>query len=42
MVLSMMKTRQDNDVNDCIGAIYVEIETKLSWPIEQDLVYHEK
>ena len=54
---SIMKTRQDNDITDCIGVVYVENEiglqwangtcavyteigTELSWPIEQDAVYH--
>ena len=27
------KTRSDNDVIDCIGLIYVEIEIELSGPI---------
>ena len=29
----VMKTRQDNDVTDSIGLVYVEIEIKLSGPI---------
>ena len=28
----MMKTRQDNNMIDCIGLVYVETETKLSRP----------
>ena len=38
----MMKTRQDNDATDHIGAIYAKIKTELSYPIEQDVVYHKK
>ena len=37
-----MKSRQDNDITDCIGAIYAKIRTELSWSIGQDVVYHEK
>ena len=29
----MMKTRQDNDVIDCIGVVYTETEIELSGPI---------
>lgn len=29
-VRSMMKTKQDNNMTDCIGMVYIEIETKLS------------
>ena len=29
----MKKTRQDNDVNDCTGAVYTENKTELSWLI---------
>ena len=29
----MMKTRQDNDLTKSIGAVYVENNSKLSWPI---------
>ena len=29
----MMKMRTDNDVIDHIGPLYIENETKLSWPI---------
>ena len=35
----MMKTRQDNDVTDHTGAIYVENNIELSWPIESGVVY---
>ena len=35
-----MKTRQDNDAIDHIGVIYAKIKTELSYPIEQDAVYH--
>ena len=41
-VWSIMKTRQDNYVTDQTGAIYAEIETKLSLLIKQDAVYHKK
>ena len=30
---SMMKTRQDNDMTDCISLVYAETKTKLSGPI---------
>ena len=30
----VMKTRQDNDVTHCIGAIYVENDNEVSWSIE--------
>ena len=29
-----MKTKQDNNVTDHIGAIHIENETMLSWSIE--------
>ena len=29
-IMSMMKIRQDNDVTDRIGAVYIENETELS------------
>ena len=35
----MMKMRQDNDMTDCIGLLYVENETKISWSIEQGTIY---
>ena len=38
----MMKTKQDKDVIDHTSTVYVEIKTKLSWPMGQDVVYHEK
>lgn len=28
-----MKTKQDNDVTDCIGVVYTENKTRLLWPI---------
>ena len=31
---SLMKTRQDNDVTDHIGEVYIENDTELSWTIE--------
>ena len=33
-----MKIRQDNDVIDHIGAVYVKNETELSWLIESGAV----
>ena len=41
-VLSMMKTRQDNDITDRTSVVYAKIITKLSWLIKQDVVYYEK
>ena len=32
-VWSVKKTRQDNDMPDCIGTIYAKNEIELSWPI---------
>ena len=29
----MMKTRQDNDITDCIDTVHVENEIELSWSI---------
>ena len=37
-VQSMTKTRHDNDMTYCIGMVYVETETELSWPIEPGVV----
>ena len=34
-VQSMWKTRQDNDVTDCIGVINAKIRNKPSWLIRQ-------
>ena len=34
-------TRQDNNVIDCIGAIYAKNETKLSWSIKSGAIYGE-
>lgn len=42
MIQSMTKIRRDNDVIECIGAVYAEISFELSRPIEQDGVYYEK
>ena len=39
-VQSIMTTRQDNDITDPIGAIYVENKIELSWSIESGAVYH--
>ena len=38
-VRSMMKTRQDNDMVDCIGAIYAENKIKLLWLIGLGTIY---
>ena len=37
----MTKTRQDNDVTNCISLVYAEIETKLWGPIESGVVSYE-
>lgn len=37
----MEKTRQENDMTNRIGAVYVKIETEMSWSIRQDVVNHE-
>ena len=37
-----MKTIHDNVETYCIGVIYAKIGVELSWPIRQDVVYHEK
>ena len=37
----MTKTRQNNDMTDPIGVVYVEIETEVLWSIRKDVVYHE-
>ena len=34
----VMKTKEDNDVTDCIGVVYAETETKLLEPIEPGAV----
>ena len=41
-VRSMMKTREDNDVIDCIGAVYDKIGVDLSWLIQKNADYHQK
>ena len=41
-VLSMIETKQDNDVTNRISVVYTEIRTELSWMIRQDVVYYEK
>ena len=35
-VRSTMKTKQENNVTNHKGAIYIEIDTKLLWPIRPD------
>ena len=32
-VQSVIKTRQDKDMNDCTSVVYIENATKLSWSI---------
>ena len=36
-----MKTRQNNNVTDHTGTIYVENKTELAWLIELGAIYHE-
>ena len=36
------KTREDNDMTDHTGAVYVENDTKLSWSIELGVDSYEK
>lgn len=36
-----MKTKQDNDITDHIGLVYVEIKTELLGPILLGTVYDE-
>ena len=40
-VRSIAKTRQNNDVIDCIGVVYIKNKIKLSWSIKQGEVYEE-
>lgn len=40
-VLSVMKTRQDNDVIDFISVVYVEIEIELLAPIKPGVVCYQ-
>lgn len=37
-----MKTKLRNNMIDYTGAVYVNIKTKLSWLIRNDLIYNEK
>ena len=37
----MTKTRQDNDLTDHIGPVYIENEIKLLWPIRRGTFYDE-
>ena len=41
LVWYVIKNRQDNDVTNCIGLIYAEIETKLTGSIWSSAVYDE-
>ena len=36
-----MKTKQDNDMTNCIGAVYVENNIELSWLIRSGTVCDE-
>ena len=36
-----MKTRQDNDLTDCIGVFYGKNDIELSWPIRQGIICDE-
>ena len=40
-VYSMEKTRQENDMTNRIGAVYIKIEIEMSLSIRQDVVNHE-
>ena len=40
-VPSMTKTRQDNNMTDRTGAVYVENGNELSWPIKSGANYDE-
>ena len=33
----MMKTRLDNDATNRTNLVYAKFETKISWPIKQDV-----
>ena len=37
-----MKTRQDNEVTDCKGAVYAKNDTEQLGPIRLVAVFHEK
>lgn len=37
----MMKTRQNNDVTDCIGVVYAETKTKLLGPIKPGAICYD-
>ena len=37
----MKKVTQDNDVTNCIGAVYTENIIESSWSIRQGMVYDE-
>ena len=40
-VWSLMKTKQDNYVTDCIDSVYIETETNLSEHISPSVVFDE-
>ena len=35
-----MTTKQDNDIIDYIGAVYIENKTEISWLIRLGVIYH--
>ena len=37
----MTKSKQDNDVTDHFGLVYVETKTELSGPIEHDAICYD-
>ena len=37
----MMKTREDNDLTDCLGVFYDENDIELSWSIGSGVDYDE-
>ena len=41
LVQTLRKTGQDNNVTDKIGAVYIENETELSWPIRSSAICDE-
>lgn len=38
---SMAKTKQDNNMIECLGVVYAETETKLSGPIKRGVVCYQ-
>ena len=37
----VIKTRQDNNITDCIGSIYIKNEIELSWPVGPSAAHDE-